>query len=90
MKRAKTEPQRCHTQYSFRGIPICIKMYHFICNVGKARYKNLVRHFDNNGLLEYQHGNCGKVPNRNNVITADITEQVVCFIKNYAEQNGIG
>lgn len=88
-KRKRKPKSRVDTNYYFRGVTICRKMYFYIHDLGEKRYKNLVKHFDSAGLTDKVHGLFGKAKNRTNVISADITEKVVAFIRNYTEHHGI-
>ena len=80
---------RTDTNYYFRGVSICRKMYFYIHDLGEKRYKNLVKHFDSSGMTDKVHGLFGKAKNRTTDISVDILEKVTTFIKNYAEHHGI-
>lgn len=57
--------------------------------MGKTRYENLIKHFDENGILLREHKALNKLSTRNDVLTVRDIENVVHFIKAYASKVGI-
>ena len=61
-------------------IRVCQKMYFFIHNIGRARYRNLMEHFNTNGVSVRQHKLTYQVPHQKNVLSADDINTIVRFI----------
>ena len=50
-RKSEDDLNRMHSQYFFRGLAICRKMYLFLHgNMGITKYENIVKHFDKNGI----------------------------------------
>jgi hypothetical protein len=73
---------RIHIEYSFRGIKVCKKSFLFIHAIGTKVFKNVVTHFNENGLTPRMHGNIKRLPA--NTISFAVTEKIVQFITNFA------
>lgn len=81
--------QRIDVTYMFCGLPICKAMYLFLHDVGNFRYKALCKHFDVNGISPRVHKSANKTPARDNVVPPEIIEEVVKFIKTFADNFGL-
>lgn len=88
VKEDKAKNHQC-VQYFFASSIICRDMYLFLFNMGIKRYKNLVKHFDENGLALREHKSKHKLSMRENVLTALDLENVVKFLKCYASKVAI-
>lgn len=73
-------------QYYFADLPVCRQFYFFVYNIGKKRYENLIKHFDEHGLAPYVHISTGKTPNRSNVLSVTEIQKIVDFIRTFAER----
>lgn len=73
-------------QYFFADFPICRRMYFFLNNLGEKRYKNLKQHFDQQGIAPRIHKLTQKSATRSSVMSVADTENIVNFIKNFAER----
>ena len=73
---------RVNILYYFRGYQVCKKTYTFLHAVGPKRFKNLVAHFEQNGLVPRVHGNTKHLPA--NTTPLKNTKAVVSFIENFA------
>lgn len=78
-----------HVQYFFAGTIICRDMYLFLHKIGIRRYRNIINHFDENGLALREHKSKNKLSTRENVITALDIENIVKFLKTYASKVAI-
>ena len=76
----------CVTYY-FHGYKVCRNTYLFAHSVGPKRFKNLITHFSENGLVPHTHGNAKRLPA--NTLPFDVTEDIVQFIKNCGEVHGL-
>lgn len=56
---------------------ICREMYLFLHNMGLKRYKNIVTHYDENGLVLREYKLKNKSSERENVLTGCNIENVV-------------
>lgn len=61
-------------------------MYLFLYNMGLKRLKNLVTHYDENGLVPREHKSKNKLSERENVLSSDDIENVVKFLKTYSSR----
>ena len=73
---------RVHIQYSFCGNIVCKTTFLFVHSVGTKAFKNLVAHFDENGLTPRMHGNTKRLPP--NAISYSTTKDIAQFITNFA------
>ena len=53
---------RASIKYQYGGIQICKAAFMFVHAIGAHRLKNLISHYDENGLSERVHGNVRKRP----------------------------
>uniref|UniRef100_A0A1X7THQ3 Uncharacterized protein n=1 Tax=Amphimedon queenslandica TaxID=400682 RepID=A0A1X7THQ3_AMPQE len=54
--------ERNRTEYEYRGKKICKKLFLFVYSIRNGTYKNLRRHFLQNGIKPRVHGNTGCIP----------------------------
>lgn len=88
--RAHTNKSRIDMSYSFRDVSICKKMFLFIHDMGNDRYKALIKHFDEMGLVSRKHGLQGKPAYRKTKnLTPELLQKIVDFVKNFAAQVSI-
>ena len=62
-------------------------MFRFLHTIGQKRLKNLAKSLKNNGLAPRIHGNTKRLPP--NTLSTSSVDFVICFLLNYADQNGI-
>ena len=74
-----TGNSRASINYYFRGTRVCKATFMFVHAVGPKRYKNIVTHFAEHGVVPRRHGNTRRLPAN----TAE-TESVVAFIKHFS------
>ena len=53
---------RSHVKFFFQGTQVCQKTFLFMHNLGIKRYKNLLKHYQTDGMLPREHGRKGKLP----------------------------
>lgn len=80
---------RKDVQYMFCQILVCRTMYFFLHDIGKYRFESLCRHFDSNGIVPRVHKSANKTPARNNVLSPAAIEEIVQFIKSFADNFGL-
>lgn len=68
--------------YWFLGYKVCKTTYLFLYDMGPKRYKNLIEHFSQYGLVSRVHGNTKRLPP--NTIPFTISQDIVQFITNFA------
>ena len=56
------QKQECKLEWPYGGLPICKSAFLFIHAIGSQRLKNLISHYDENGLSVRMHGNARKRP----------------------------
>lgn len=84
-----TERKRVKCNFLFHGQQVCQTTFLFIHNIGKKRWKNLMKRWHNTGVEIHTHGNCGKGSNgRSQLTAADITG-IVTFIDNFASTHAM-
>ena len=66
----------------FGGKRTCKATFLFAHGIGSKKYKNLITHFENNGLVPRRHGNTKRLPA--NTIPFAKTQVVVGFIQHFA------
>ena len=77
----ETEKQQ-RIEYYCEGKRVCKSTYLFIHAIGPKRYKNLVKHFEQNGLVVRVHGNVKRLPT--NTLSMERTKSVVQFVSHMA------
>ena len=75
------------TLSSIKSHKICLKTFLFLHYIGKKRFRNLVKHFQKNGIAPRIHGNTRRRPW--NASSLHNKEQAVALIKNFAEIHGL-
>lgn len=78
-----------HVTHYFADISICRDLYFFLYNLGVKRYKNLLQHYDQHGIVPRVHKSTQKVPKRSNVISEDMIKNVTTFITTLAEKTAL-
>ena len=79
--------KRSRTNYFFKGEQVCRNTFQFLHGVGRERLSNLKKHLRENGLVARRHGNTSRLPH--NVLSQDVLQHTVTFIKNFASEQGI-
>ena len=77
-----TDRQRVKCQFVFHGQRICQTSFLFVHNLGKKRWKNLMKRWQNTGVELHTHGNRGN-GNKSPLTRNDITDMVK-FVDNLA------
>ena len=78
-----TEGQpRFHIDYFFHGKKVCKTTFMFAHAIGTKHFKNLVTHFNQNGLTPRTHGNSKRLPA--NTVPLSVSKDIVQFISNFA------
>ena len=75
------------TLSSIKSHKICLKTFLFLHYIGKKRFRNLVKHFQKNGIAPRIHGNTRRRPWT--ASSLHNKEQAVALIKNFAEIHGL-
>ncbi|XP_070549349.1 uncharacterized protein [Ptychodera flava] len=73
--------------YKFDGVKVCEKVWRYCYYVGETAFKNLKRHYKENGVIPRQHGLKGRKPV--NTYTFEVIEDVVQFLIRYADEKGL-
>ena len=73
----------------FVDIPICREMYFFLYNLGIKRYKNLLHHYEQHGIIPRVHKSFQKVSTRSNVVREDEIRNVITLITTLAEKTAL-
>jgi hypothetical protein len=81
--------QRHPIDFFYGGIPVCNKFYFFVHAVGRKRFKNIVQHYQRNGIMPRVNQNTGKAAKRHDLLPFEDREAAVNFIKTYAEKFAI-
>ncbi len=79
--------KRCRCQCFVKGHQVCRKTFLFLHGISKKRLSSLKSHLRSNGLTPRVHGNKKRTPHNRTTLAS--LQQVVTFIKNYAEQEGL-
>ena len=66
-------------------MPICKSAFLFIHAIGSRRLKNLISHYDENGLSVRMHGNARKHPHNQTKI--EEVEKIKGFIEQFADNH---
>ena len=81
------ERVREYTTFFYHGRSICLKTFLFIHSIGKKRFRNLLKHYQLNGVSPRVHGNVKRRPW--NAASFPDKERAVTFIKNFAEAHAL-
>ena len=76
-----------YTNFHYKSHSICLMTFLFLHGIGKKRFRNLMKHYQLNGLTVRTHANVHKLPW--NASTIEDKERAVTFIKNFAEANSL-
>lgn len=76
-----------YTNFFYKTRNICLKTFMFLHGIGKKRFRNLLKHYQLNGLAVRTHGNTRKLPW--NSSTIEDKERAIIFIKNFGEANSL-
>ena len=85
-KSKRTDREKNYSFY-YQGCSICLKTFLFIYNIGKKRFRNLVKHHQLNGISPRMHCNVKHRPW--NAATFAEKEQAITFIKNFTEVHAL-
>ncbi|KAK3106530.1 hypothetical protein FSP39_022025 [Pinctada imbricata] len=81
------ERQRQNFYYSFNQNAICETAFLLFHDIGNKAFKNLKKHYKENGIETRVHGHKGRrAPNS---FPFEVIENVVLYIKNHADENGL-
>ena len=86
-RKDKQERAREYTAFFYHGHSICLKTFLFIHGIGKKRFRNLLKHYQLNGVSPRVHGNVKRRPW--NAASFPDKERAVTFIKNFAEAHAL-
>ena len=86
-RKDERERVRDYTTFFCHGHSICLKTFLFIHSIGKKRFRNLLKHYQSNGVSPRVHGNVKRRPW--NAASFRDKERAVSFIKNYAEAHAL-
>lgn len=78
-KKLRMDRKRSRTRFMLKGFDVCSKMYYFAYNISQKKFKRVKKMYLSDGLVPQMHGNTLK--------NVDV-EEVVSFIRNYADQHG--
>lgn len=88
-KRKDDDSSKSHVNFYFRQLPICRGTFLFLHACGLKRYKTLLKHFDNNGVVVRSHSSKNKqCTNPIALLPSEITS-IVEFIKSTADRLAI-
>ena len=74
-------------KYQYGGMLICKSAFLFIHGIGSRRLKNLISHYDENGLCLRIHGNARKRPH--NQTDGREVEKIKGFIEKFADNHSM-
>ena len=86
-KEQKARRAKEYTNFFYMGRNICQKMFLFIHGIGMKRFRNLMKHYQLNGVTTRTHGNVRRLPW--NASTVGDKERAIKFIENFAEVNAL-
>ena len=78
---SQSSPQS-HTKFFYKGDRVCMNTFLFLHAISDKRYRNLYKHWENNGLTPKIHGSHGKSPS--NATSLETVEAVLTFVRNLA------
>ena len=81
------EVVRASIKYHYGGMQICKSAFLFIHAIGSQRLKNLISHYDENGLSVQLHGNARKCPH--NQTEREEVEKIKAFIEQFADNHAM-
>ena len=81
------EVARASIKFHYEGMPICKSAFLFIHAIGSQRLKNLISHYDENGLCVRTHGNARKRPH--NQTETEEVEKIKGFVEKFADNHTI-
>ena len=81
--RRKGPRTRGYTKFFYQGHKVCLKTFLFLHYIGNKHFRNLVKHFQENGMAPRVHGNTKRLPW--NAFSFHDRERAVTFIKNFSE-----
>ena len=82
-----TDRLRVKCKFVFHGHKVCQSTFLFLHNIGKKRWKNLMKRWQNSGVELHTHGNRGKA-NKKQLTAKDVTD-IVMFIDNLASTHAM-
>jgi hypothetical protein len=81
--KGKQRRRHGYTTFFYQGRKVCLKTFLFLHVMGKKRFRNLVKHFQENGMAPRIHGNTNRLPW--NASSFHDKKRAITFIKNYSE-----
>ena len=78
---------RKHTGFLHGGKRVCKKTFLFLHDIGEKRLKNVMKHYQQNGLTVRIHGNTKRSPH--NALSFFTVKNVVTFVLHYSEQHSL-
>ena len=76
-----------YTVFFYQSKSICLKTFLFIHYIGKKRFRNLLKHYQVNGVVPRRHGNIKRKPWHAARLCEK--EHVIDFVKNIAEAHAL-
>jgi len=64
-------------------------MFLFVYDVGRTRFANLIKHFEENNLSTRTHGSSGKRSTNKTAVSMEEREEVIAFINSYGQKHTI-
>src|SRR5436305_15145188 len=83
----KTEKKNLTSEYYFEGIKICMLAFLTIYGIGKKKWEVIRKHFNEHDITPIVHGLTGR--KSNNAISFEAILQILTFVTNYANINGL-
>ena len=79
--------ERVRSNFHFEGKRVCKAMFVVVHGLGGKRFKNIKKHFSQNGISPRWHGNLGRVPRH--AVTLGNARHAVTFLLEYTEVHAI-
>lgn len=79
--------QRQRIIYKLTGVDVCEKLFLFANGIKTKRFKRIMKHYKDQGLVMLTHKNYKSTPKH--TITQDDVEHVISFIRNHAENSAL-
>lgn len=85
-KKKEFEGSRNNVAYTYHKLPICRKLFLFMYDCGKKRYKALQSHFKDHGVEVRIHGKTSKGSSNPLTLQPDEKLKIIAFIKSIADR----
>ena len=86
-QKEQSDRKKVRVDYYHKGAKICRDTFMYIHGVFKDRLTDLIKHFQEEGMVARVHGNTNRRPH--NALTFEQRLDVVRFISNFAEQHAV-